>query len=386
MLLTEFLDLELPSLEYLNVVDQELFLDPARTTYPTLNIAQLRSIYISLKTYGSASDHDALGWWVESLKKAKDASIETITLSFTLVDYRLPPSGVPDVWSDLARVLSESAMGSIRDVVIGFSESYNQAEARQLYKTAVETTMASLIAREIVSVLEEGEAFEDQSAKPLADFFQNTVYNVVFLIASFLLDMSLLELASATSMLATTTSVLAYSFLTTFTKNIPLTIFILITLFILTIFAIYKTTMLLCVRRDRARWVSKQELILDLKSKPAGDKNSSSNVMNKPPPPISHLRPKTGDRIRSLHQWLITSCGFAAPIYLPLNIGCDSTNGSELSAVYEPKNSCREPSTTFTKHPSSLLLYGSKPGLDVGKYEGGYEEGVLQTALIRCML
>ncbi|PBK60402.1 hypothetical protein ARMSODRAFT_730217 [Armillaria solidipes] len=155
VLLTGFLDLELPSLEYLNVVDQELFLDPARTTYPTLNIAQLSSIYISLKTYGSASDHDALGWWVESLKKAKDASIETITLSITLVDYRLPPSGVPDVWSDLARVLSESAMGSIRDVVIGFSDSYNQAEARQLYKTAVETTMASLIARGIVSVLEE---------------------------------------------------------------------------------------------------------------------------------------------------------------------------------------------------------------------------------------
>lgn len=62
---------------------------------------------------------------MESLKKAKDASIQTITLSITLVDYRLSPSGVPDVWSDLARVLSESDMGSIRDVVIGFSNNYN---------------------------------------------------------------------------------------------------------------------------------------------------------------------------------------------------------------------------------------------------------------------
>ncbi|PBK80720.1 hypothetical protein ARMGADRAFT_1091991 [Armillaria gallica] len=185
---------------------------------------------------------------------------------------------------------------------------------------------------------------------------------------------------------ATTTSVLAYSFLTAFTKNIPLTIFILVTLFILTIFTIYKTTVLLRVRRDRTRWVSKRELILDLESEPAGDENSSSNVKSEPPPPISHLRPKTGDIIRSLHRRLITSSGSADPLYLPLHIGRDSTNGAELSAVHEAKNGSREPSTTFTERPSSLLLYGSKPGLDVGKYEGGYEEGVLQTALIRCML
>ncbi|SJL18047.1 uncharacterized protein ARMOST_21618 [Armillaria ostoyae] len=186
---------------------------------------------------------------------------------------------------------------------------------------------------------------------------------------------------------ATTTSVLVYSFLTAFTKNIPLTVFILITLFILTIFAIYKTMMLLRVRRDRARWVAKRELILDLESKPADNKNSSSNVTSKPPPPISHLRPKTGNRIRSLHRRLITSSGSALPIFLPLNIGHDLTNGSdELTAVHEIKNGCREPSMTFTERPSSLLLYGSKPSLDVGKYKGGYEEGVLQTALIRCML
>ncbi|KAK0430677.1 hypothetical protein EV421DRAFT_2041675 [Armillaria borealis] len=186
---------------------------------------------------------------------------------------------------------------------------------------------------------------------------------------------------------ATTTSVLAYSFLTAFTKNIPLTVFILVTLFILTIFAIYKTMMLLRVRRDRARWVAKRELILDLESKPADNENSSSNVTSEPPPPISHLRPKTGDRIRSLHRRLITSSGSALPIFLPLNIGHDSTNGSdELTAVHEIKNGCREPSTTFTERPSSLLVYGSKPSLDVGRYEGGYEEGVLQTALIRCML
>ncbi|PBK80719.1 hypothetical protein ARMGADRAFT_1068846, partial [Armillaria gallica] len=47
-LLEEFLDLELPSLEHLNVVvDPVLFLDPARSTYPVLNIAQLRSIHVS---------------------------------------------------------------------------------------------------------------------------------------------------------------------------------------------------------------------------------------------------------------------------------------------------------------------------------------------------
>ncbi|KAK0191766.1 hypothetical protein F5146DRAFT_1198287 [Armillaria mellea] len=185
----------------------------------------------------------------------------------------------------------------------------------------------------------------------------------------------------------TTTSVLAYSFLTAFTKNIPLTVFILVTLFLLTIFAIYKTTNLLRVRRDRARWVSRRELILDLESKSTSDENSSFNVPNEAPPPISHLRPKTGDRIRSLHRRLITSSGSAEPIYVPLNIGRDSANGSdEPSAVHRANGGCREPSTTFTERPSSLLLYGSKPGLDVGKYEGGYEEGVLQTALIRCIL
>ncbi|KAK0209661.1 hypothetical protein IW262DRAFT_1468627 [Armillaria fumosa] len=186
---------------------------------------------------------------------------------------------------------------------------------------------------------------------------------------------------------ATTTSVLAYSFLTAFTKNIPLTVFILVTLFILTIYAIYNTTKLLRIRRDLVRWVSKRELILDLESKPASDQNSSLNVTNESPPPASHLRQKTSDRNRSLHQRLITSSGSAEPIYLPLNIGRDSTSGSdEPSGVHEPKNDRHEPSTTFIERPSSLLLYGSKPGLDVGKYEGGYEDGVLQTALIRCML
>ncbi|KAK0479451.1 hypothetical protein EDD18DRAFT_845459 [Armillaria luteobubalina] len=185
----------------------------------------------------------------------------------------------------------------------------------------------------------------------------------------------------------TTTSVLVYSFLTAFTKNIPLTVFILVTLFILTVCAIYNTTKLLRVRRDRARWVSKRELILDIESKPASDENSSLNVTNEPPTPASHLRRKTGDRIRSLHRRLITSSGSADPIYLPLNTGHDSTSGSdEPSGVYEPKNDRHEPSTTFTERPSSLLLYGTKPGLDVGRYEGGYEDGVLQTALIRCML
>ncbi len=84
---------------------------------------------------------------------------------------------------------------------------------------------------------------------------------------SFLFPFVSSVLLAATAMPATTTSVLAYSFLTAFTKNIPLTIFILFTLLTLTIFAIYKTTMLLRVRRDRTRWVSKRELILDLESK-----------------------------------------------------------------------------------------------------------------------
>ncbi|KAK0467443.1 hypothetical protein IW261DRAFT_1426616 [Armillaria novae-zelandiae] len=154
-------------------------------------------------------------------------------------------------------------------------------------------------------------------------------------------------LLAATSMPATTTSVLAYSFFTAFTKNIPLTVFILVILFIFTIFVIYKTTKLLRVRRDRARWVSKRELSLDLEAKLPSDENSISNAANEQPPPISHLRPKTGDRIRSLHRRLITSSGSAEPIFLPLNVGRGSTSGSD------------DPST---------------PGLDVGKYEGGYEE------------
>lgn len=51
--------------------------------------------------------------------------------------------------------------------------------AQQLYKMVVEMTMSSLIPRGIISVLE-GEVFEDQSAKPVADFSQNNVYDVVF--------------------------------------------------------------------------------------------------------------------------------------------------------------------------------------------------------------
>ncbi|KAK0205773.1 hypothetical protein DFS33DRAFT_1309658 [Desarmillaria ectypa] len=188
----------------------------------------------------------------------------------------------------------------------------------------------------------------------------------------------------AISMLATTTSVLAYSFFTFCTKNIPLTIFILITLFLLTSFAIYKAMMLLRARRVHSQWTSKRGLVLDLESKqPDEDQNLSEKI--EPPPPISHLRTKTVDRIRSLHRRLVTSGGSASPIYLPLDIKRGFAKESELSATHGAEN-CRDPCPTFTERPSSLLLYGSKPGLDVGRYEGGYVEGVLQTALIRCML
>ncbi|KAK0476033.1 hypothetical protein IW261DRAFT_1642868 [Armillaria novae-zelandiae] len=145
---------------------------------------------------------------------------------------------------------------------------------------------------------------------------------------------------------ATTTSVLAYSFLTAFTKNIPLTVFILVILFIFTIFAIYKTTKLLHVRRDRARWMSKRELILDLEAKRPSDENSILNATNERPPPISHLRPKTGDRIRSLHRRLITSSGSAEPIFVPLNVGRGSTSGSD------------DPSAHML--PRTILIMGEK--------------------------
>ncbi|KAK0435587.1 uncharacterized protein EV420DRAFT_1592888 [Desarmillaria tabescens] len=172
-------------------------------------------------------------------------------------------------------------------------------------------------------------------------------------------------------MTATTSSALAYSFFILCTKNIPLTVFILVTLFLLTSFV----------------WTSKRELILDIESKrPDGDHTSTGKIESLPL--ISHLRPKAGDRIRSLHRRLITSCGCSAPIYLPIDIKRYSTKDSELSAVHGTENNCHEPCPpTFAERPSSLLLYGSKPGLDsVGRYEGGYVEGVLQTALIRCML
>ncbi|KAK0434865.1 uncharacterized protein EV420DRAFT_1588851 [Desarmillaria tabescens] len=188
-------------------------------------------------------------------------------------------------------------------------------------------------------------------------------------------------------MTATTSSALAYSFFILCTKNIPLTVFILVTLFLLTSFVVYKTTTLLRIRRVRSQWTSKRELILDIESKrPDGDHTSTGKIESLPL--ISHLRPKAGDRIRSLHRRLITSCGCSAPIYLPIDIKRYSTKDSELSAVHGTENNCHEPCPpTFAERPSSLLLYGSKPGLDsVGRYEGGYVEGVLQTALIRCML
>ncbi|SJL18049.1 uncharacterized protein ARMOST_21620 [Armillaria ostoyae] len=145
-LLKDILDLPLPSLEHLNIVYRMV------PTRPTLNILQLRSIELSL-VEGDTSDPETLKWWVENLKGATDTSMEKIILDVYLSKYQLwPLAGTNNVWSDFARVLSGSDMSHIHDVSIIFRLSYGQAENLQLYKTAVETKMASLIVGGIISI------------------------------------------------------------------------------------------------------------------------------------------------------------------------------------------------------------------------------------------